>query len=147
MNQDLSGVLHYSNSVAANASPDNSSSYVLLAKRLYMGTSAVNYSEALPMEGYNAVFVECTVFTAAGAPDPKLVIYVQVSNDGQNWDTLPLGSTAIGLSIATYGYFKLDQSTIGQQISAAYVRLKYVTDAATTNVIFSVGIDRKRQGI
>jgi len=131
---------------ASNDRAPTTDSYVLLAKRLYMGTSKVTYSEAVPMEGYNSVFVECTVFAASGAPDPQLTIYVEVSNDKQNWDSLPLGAAAVGLSIVA-GYGKLDQSTIGQQISARYVRLKYVTDANTTAMIFSVGLDRKRQGV
>lgn len=121
--------------------------YVLLAKRLHLGTSAVQYSEAVPMEGYNSVFVECTIFAATGAPDPLLKIYVEVSNDRQNWDTLPVGGTAVFVSAATVIYVTLDQATIGEQISAAYVRLKYVTDASTTAVIFSAGVDRRRLGL
>ncbi len=143
---DMSGILRDFAATALTPT-GRTDSYVQLAKRLYMGTSAVNYSEAVPMEGYNAVFVECTVFVATGMPDPLLKIYVQAGNDRQNWDTLPIGSTAVVMSTAIAAYIKLDQSTIGQQISAAYVRLKYETDSLTTAVIFSVGLDRKRQGI
>ena len=121
-------------------------SYVLLAEQLYLGTSQVEYSPPVPMEGYNAVFVECTVFATSGTPDPLLKIYVQVSNDQQNWDTLPLGSTAVYVGTAATGYITLDQATIGQQVSAAYVRLKYETDSSTTAVVFSVGMNRKLQG-
>ncbi len=145
MYSDESGILNYL-AAARQASTGTADSYVLLAKRLYLGTSAVDYSEAVPMEGFNAIFVECTVLAATGAPDPSLTVYVQVSNDRQNWSTLPLGGTAVFMNIAVVGYMKLDQSAIGQQISAAYVRLKYQTDSWTATVIFSAGIDRKRQG-
>jgi hypothetical protein len=48
--------------------------------------------------------------------------------------------------LATVGYMTLDSAAIGQQISAAYIRLKYVTDTDTVAVIFSVGVDRRRLG-
>jgi hypothetical protein len=124
-----------------------SASYVQVAKRVRLGPSATEFSFAISMEGYNSVYVECTVFAAVGAPDPLLKIYVQVSNDGQNWTTLPIGGTPVFGSTTTIGYFKLDQAAIGQQISAAHARLMYVTDSSTTAVIFSAGLDRKRTNI
>lgn len=98
------------------------------------------------MEGYNGVFVECTVFVATGTADPLVAIYVEVGNDRQNWDVLPVGGAPIFVGLSAIGYMTLDSAAIGQQISAAYIRLKYVTDSDTVAVIFSVGVDRRRLG-
>lgn len=97
------------------------------------------------MEGYNGVFIDCTVFVFSGVTDPVLNIYVQVSNDKQNWATLPVGSTAVALSPAAAGYSKLDQSTIGQQVSAAWIRLKYET-FGDIRAVCNIGLDRAKLG-
>lgn len=123
-------------------SPDG---YVLLARRLYQGGGKVNCSPAVSMAGFNAVFVECTVFVFDGFVDPQLSIYVDVGNDRENWTPLPIGSTPVRLEAQAAGYYKLDTNTIGQQIAARWVRLRYQTEV-DTEVIFSVGLDRKRLG-
>lgn len=125
---------------APNGSADG---YVLLAKRAYQTGDAVSCSPSVSMVGFNAVFIECTVFD--GADVPLFSIYVEVSNDRQNWTPLPLDTTPVSLDANSAGYYELDQSTIGQQISAAWVRLRYET-VNDTKVIFSVGLDRKRLG-
>jgi hypothetical protein len=121
-------------------------SYVRIAKRLYLtGDGTMHFSEAISMEGYNALFIECTVFAFDGFADPLLNISVDVSNDKQNWANWPLGA-AVLLSIATVGYFKLDQSSIGQQFAARWIRLRYET-TGDIKIICSVGLDRKRLGM
>ena len=117
-----------------------------LSRRLFLGTSKVEYSEAVPMEGYNTLFLDCTVFVANGAPDPVLKIYVETSNHFTIWKTVPVGGTAAELYATIVGYFPLSHTVIGQ-ISGEYVRLRYETDSLTTAVIFSAGIDPKRIGV
>jgi hypothetical protein len=141
MESDMRAILR---DLGAAAPVPSSTSYVQVAKRVHLGASAVEYSHAIAMEGFNAVFVECTVFAATGSADPFLKVYVQVSNDQQNWSTLPLGGVAVYVGASTVGYYKLAQGTIGELISAAFVRLRYETDPDTTSVVFSVGLDRKR---
>jgi len=131
---------------AAQQGAGRGNGYVQLARRVYLtGDGVVHVSEPVSMEGYNAVFVECTAFVFTGFDDPTLNLTVQVSNDKQNWTTLPVGGSPEILMINTVGYFKLDQGTIGQQVSAAWVRLRYET-TGDIEAICSIGIERKRLG-
>lgn len=144
MYSELKGILGSMSEPAASAA---STSYVVMARRVFLsGDGVEHYSEPVPMEGYNAVFVEVTVMAMSGTVDPTLNLYVQVSNDRQNWDTLPLGSAPVALALDNIAHFTLSQTTIGQQISAAWVRLMYVTTGDMTAII-GVGLDRKRLGM
>lgn len=106
--------------------------YTQVASKLDVVTDA-KYSQAVSMEGANAVQMEATVFNIKGT-SAELTISLQGSNDLQNWDTLG----AFDSTFADIGYATKKLTGIAN----AYVRLKYeMTTGTSPQAIVGAGIN------
>lgn len=102
--------------------------YFEVASKLYIGTNATAYSQAISMEGANSVQVNFTAFSGTA------VITVEEGNDLENWSATYGTITGTNtFSAATYNTFKCTP------IAARYVRLKYA--AGSTAPVIGVGIN------
>jgi len=109
--------------------------YQVLSTKLYIGASATQYSQAVSMEGGNAAFVETTVY--AGVVQG----YLEQSNDLENWTSVSANANTGGtITGPTYTFWPLAATvpTPEKNISAAYVRVKWV---ATNATILACGIN------
>lgn len=107
--------------------------YAQVATKLALTSSdSTEYSQSVAMGNDNAVFVEMTVFNAVGTTD--LDVYLQVSNDLDNWEDFS-GTPTIA-NTAAAGYFTGQESSV----ASAYVRLRY--DLASGNqLVLGAGIN------
>jgi hypothetical protein len=105
-----------------------------VAKRLYVGESDVLYSQAVSMQGGNAVFVEVTVFNQGSADN--VTVTPQLGNDLENWEdnggVSPLVAQVTGVDYDTV------QVT---GIAAQYVRLKYTRTTADAVAVVAAGLN------
>lgn len=103
--------------------------YTQVATQLVVTTTAAVFSQAVSMEGANAVQVSLTAFNLNSA---TITVQLQESNDLQNW--ADVSGASFTVSSAYYGTNK----TTG--IASAYVRLKY-TIATGGPAVLSAGIN------
>jgi hypothetical protein len=101
--------------------------YFEVANRLYIGASGTAYSQAVSMDGANAVQVDFTAFSGAGT------VTVEEGNDLENWSA-PSG-TPTGTNDYSSAIFRSFKYT---SIASRYVRLKYV---ATSASVLGAGIN------
>ena len=101
--------------------------YTQLARNVHVGT-AEQFSQAVSMEGANAIAFNATVMAFSGG---TLTIQLQVSNDLENWFDVTSGTqtyTGVG--------YKRKRLT---DIAEAYARLSYSLD--DDYAVISVGIN------
>jgi hypothetical protein len=106
--------------------------YTQVASKLVLEAedAAVQYSQAVSMNGGNAIFVEVTVFNQ-GSTD-VVEVMPEVGNDLQNWqDTSSVPITGVD--------YKTKQLT---GIAAQYVRLKYLRgESPSQKAVVAAGIN------
>jgi hypothetical protein len=102
--------------------------YIQVASKLSVVTGVASYSQAVSMDGANAVMFDITVFSVV-ASSGTLTIQLEESNDLQNWAEV----TSASETFATVTGWKRKVAT---GIAAAYVRLKF---SFTTNGPYIVG--------
>lgn len=105
--------------------------YSELASRLAVVSGTDGFSQAVSMDGANAVQIECTLF-AKGAGNVTATL--QGSNDLENWDSS--GITNGVVTLAGVGY----ATAQGTAIAYRFVRLKY-TQVTSGTAILSAGIN------
>ncbi len=87
--------------------------YTQLGRNVFL-TNSDQVSQAVSMDGKNAVVFNATVMSITGG---TLTIQLQISNDLENW----VDMTSANKSYTAIGYGKKKVTAIGE----AYVRLKY----------------------
>jgi hypothetical protein len=92
--------------------------YQQVASKLYVQVGHDQFSQAVSMDGANAVMFEVTAISSSGA-SPLLTVQLQESNDLQNWEDVS-GAQVANLSAPGY-----DSDSTAADVAAAYVRLKY----------------------
>lgn len=102
--------------------------YFEVASKLYIGTNATAYSQAISMEGANSVQINYTAFSGVGT------ITLEEGNDLENW------STSFGTLTGTNTFGSAAYNTLKYTpIASRYVRLKYV--AGGTAPVLGVGVN------
>lgn len=108
--------------------------YTLLAARLAVTNGTDNFSQAVSMNGGNAVQIDGICFNLGGAT--SFTLELQGSNDGSNWTVI---TTNAGLVL---GYAAPTKST---GIGFALVRLRYSVSAGSGTIIISAGVNVSHQ--
>lgn len=106
--------------------------YHELASKLFISASGSEVTQAVNMEGYNAVCIEVTLFTAS-----VLTITLWCSNDGANRSQVT-GSATVPSSGTGPTYSLIPHSTY-TQVAARWVRVKVATNA--TAAVVALGIN------
>ena len=104
--------------------------YTQVASKLHVPTGTPCYSQAVSMEGGNAIGVELTVFNDGGGAG--VTVAYEVSNDLENWDN---GATLLSSIGVGYDY----QSVSSPSMASRYVRLVY--NAEEQDCIVAAGIN------
>ena len=97
-----------------------------VASRLVVTSSAKQYTQAVSMDGGNAIYVDVTAFTVTGG---TVRITVQEGNDLDNWTTLTGTGSTLDLTAAGYG------TLTRTAIAAQYVRLQIEQVTSGTGVL------------
>ena len=107
--------------------------YRELASRMFISASGSEVTQAVDMEGYNAVCIDVTLFTASA-----LTVTLWCGNDGATgWTQVTGSATVPPTGSGPHGQL-IPHSTF-TQISAKFVRVKIATNA--TAAIVAVGIN------
>ena len=111
--------------------------YVEVASKLAVvgGSNSPAYSQAVSMEGANAVQVDVTIFNN-DATTEEFDVRLEGSNDLQNWEATS-NPLAIDFNGGSKGY-ATDQA---EGIGYAYVRLKYSWVSGSSTIILAAGIN------
>ncbi len=122
--------------------------YTTLSTRLYVEQSAApEFSQAVSMEGVNAVVMDVTVFslkiTTVGE---SFSLELQGSNDLENWFAIDAGLNIVIVQTAggvTPGYFTSGSPYLIPGVPTAYVRIAYTTDSAAAGdyIIVNAGLN------
>ena len=102
--------------------------YTQVANALAVSEAAVDFSQAVSMDGANAVVFSGTLLQDDGT---TLTLQLQSSNDLENWEDVASASR----DFTTPGYQRRKSSGIAE----AYVRLSYTATGGT--FVFSAGIN------
>ena len=113
--------------------------YVQVASKQVVTDSADCFSEAVSMEGANAIQVGVTVFANETTTTAnELTVSAEGSNDLQNWSSL---SGSISFNNGLIGY----QTTAITSVAYQYVRLKYTVDESGKMAVMAAGINTSHQ--
>jgi len=108
--------------------------YSKLADNLFVSNST-EQTPAVAMGDDNAVQVDWTVISYSGSGE--ITVTVQESNDLQNWSTVGTDS----ISAVSYNTFTSpDQTSPGQRVASAYVRLQ-ITAASGATAVVAAGLN------
>ena len=105
--------------------------YFLVATKMAVAFGTDGFTQAVSMEGANAVMIEATLFAKGGG---STTVTLQGCNDMENWGTT--GLTSESMAFTALGYM----DTVGSTIAYRYVRLK-VSQATSGTGIIALGID------
>lgn len=97
------------------------------------------YSQPIAIGGDNTAFAEIVVYNTSGSPG--LDLYIQGSNDLQNWTSGTQVLSLAGGSV-TAGYHK---ATSLATVTTAYIRLRYDMTVGSTTIVLAAGINTSYQ--
>ena len=105
--------------------------YFQVATKMAVVFGTDGFTQAVSMEGANAVILDGTLFAKGGG---NTTVTLQGSNDMENWSTT--GFTGGSVAFTALGYMDGDASTIAYR----YVRLK-INHATSGTAIIALGIN------
>lgn len=106
--------------------------YTEVASKLALATGAGTfaYSQAVSMNGGNAVQMNCTLYNLSASGTLKA--FLQEGNDLENWSDV---AGSLVLTGAGYGTLK------ATAIASAYVRVKYESSGSSNFAIVAAGLN------